>query len=103
SRQAFIDEQQKRKGRPTKAETSSSTGLAVPTKPPKPTPPFYGMKPADDAFSGIKLEYTVTSLPGNVRVQYTFKRGPYLLALHHTELEDGTKRVSYYIVYRRKD
>ena len=103
SRQALRDEQQKRKGRPTKAEKSASTGLAVPIKPPKPTPPFYGMKPADDAFSGIKLEYTVKSLPGDVRVQHTFKRGPYLFALHHKELDDGTKRVSYYIVHRRAD
>ena len=106
SRNALVDEQQRRKGLPAKAEKSGTTGLAVPTTPAAPAtpqPPFYGMKAADNAFHGIQLEYTVDSLPSGGQVEHKFKRGPYLIALNQKTADDGSKRISYYIAYRRKE
>ncbi len=74
------------------APTASSTGV-----------PFFGLQPADDAFHGIKLYYTVTSVPASSGAVHTFNRGPYLIALNHLTLPDGSRRISYYVAHRRAD
>ena len=67
------------------------------------TPPFYGLRAAGNAFHGIQMYYTVSSIPHTDRVRHTFNRGPYLIALNEILQTDGSSQIGFYIAYRRGD
>jgi hypothetical protein len=66
-------------------------------------PPFFGLRPAQNAFQGIQMYYTVDTLPDTSRVIHRFNRGPYLIALNEALMPDGSSQIGYYIAYRRAD